>query len=116
MSAIPIIDQDAIENLRSLGDEEGDDSFLREVIEIFVNDTPVRIEELKSSLSRGDQTTFIRAAHSIKGSSSNVGAQRLCEMAKSLEADARVNFSGLGERIASLQVVFAEAKTALEAL
>lgn len=116
MSQPPIIDQDAIENLRSLGDEDGDDSFLREVIEIFVTDTPVRIEELRTALVAGDQTTFIRAAHSIKGSSSNVGAQRLCELAKDLEANSRENLVGLESRITELQQVFLEAKVALEAI
>ncbi len=116
MSDTPIIDQEAIENLRSLGDEEGDDSFLREVIEIFVTDTPVRMTELRNSLATGDQATFTRAAHSIKGSSSNVGAQRLCEMAKELENDSRDAIAGLEARIEQLNEAFLEAKAALEAL
>ncbi len=116
MSDLPIIDQDAIENLRALGDDEGDDSFLREVIEIFVTDTPVRVSELRSSLAAGDQATFTRAAHSIKGSSSNVGAQRLCEMAKNLEHDSRDGIAGLESRIEDLNAAFLEAKRELEAL
>ena len=111
-----IIDQEAIENLRSLGDEEGDDSFLREVIEIFVTDTPVRLAELRNSLAAGDQSTFTRAAHSIKGSSSNVGAQRLCSLAKDLENDSRDAIAGLEARIDELTEAFLEAKAALEAL
>ncbi|WP_221028852.1 Hpt domain-containing protein [Actomonas aquatica] len=116
MPDLPIIDQEAIENLRMLGDEEGDDSFLKEVIEIFVTDTPVRLTELRTSLAAGDQTTFTRAAHSIKGSSSNVGAQRLGAMAKDLEADSREHLNGLAPRIEELNAAFLEAKTALEAL
>ena len=112
----PIIDQEAIENLRSLGDEEGDDSFLREVIEIFVTDTPLRLAELRSSLANHDQATFTRAAHSIKGSSSNVGALRLGALAKVLENDSRESLAGLEPRIAELDASFDEAKTALEAL
>lgn len=116
MSHEPIIDQEAIENLRSLGDEEGDDSFLREVIEIFVSDTPVRLQELRTSHLTGDQATFTRAAHSIKGSSSNVGAQRLCRLAKELEAASRESLAGLEQRIVDLETSFAEAREALQAL
>lgn len=116
MSDQPIIDPEAIENLRMLGDEDGDDSFLREVIEIFVSDTPVRLAELGSSLAASDQTTFTRAAHSIKGSSSNVGAVQLCALAKQLENDSRESLSGLEPRIAELTAAFEEAKVALQAL
>ncbi len=116
MSETPILDQEAIENLRSLGDEEGDDSFLREVIEIFVSDTPVRLNELRTSHAAGDQTTFTRAAHSIKGSSSNVGAARLFELAKQLEADSRESLAGLDTRVDALEASFAEARVALQSL
>lgn len=40
MSDSSILDSEAIENLRALGDEMEDDSFLKEVIEIYLSDTP----------------------------------------------------------------------------
>lgn len=116
MSDDEILDQTAIENLRMLGDEDGDDSFLREVIGIFVEDTPVRLKELRESFAAGDQPTFTRAAHSIKGSSSNVGAKRLCQLAQALEADSRGSIAGLDARVAALDEAFAEVKVALERL
>jgi histidine phosphotransfer protein HptB len=116
MSQDHILDQTAIENLRALGDEEGDDSFLREVIGIFVEDTPVRLKELRDSHAAGDQTTFTRAAHSIKGSSSNVGAKRLCLIAQALEADSRTSIDGLDSRLGELEASLAEVKAALERL
>ena len=116
MSDENILDATAIENLRSLGDEDGDDSFLREVIGIFVEDTPVRLRELHTSFAAGDQATFTRAAHSIKGSSSNVGAKELCKLAQELEAESRASLNGLGNRIGAVEAAFERVKTALLAL
>ena len=116
MSNDEILDQTAIENLRMLGDEDGDDSFLKEVIGIFVEDTPVRLKELRDSHVAGDQATFTRAAHSIKGSSSNVGAKQLCQLAQALEADSRASLDGLDARVAALDEAFENVKNALERL
>ncbi|MCF3651953.1 Hpt domain-containing protein [Synoicihabitans lomoniglobus] len=116
MSTDQIIDQEAIENLRALDDGDGEDSFLKEVIEIFVSDTPERINELRTSFAADDQVTFTRAAHSIKGSSSNVGAIILGRLAKDLEADSRESIRGLGPRIDALDAAFLEAKRVLQAL
>ncbi len=80
-----ILDSEAIENLRALGDKMDDDSFLKEVIEIYLTDTPKRIAEIHTCLESGDQTTLNRAAHSIKGSSSNLGATVVIEVAKRIK-------------------------------
>lgn len=78
------IDPAAIENLRALNPDD-DDAFLKDIITIFLEDTPQRIAELKDSLAAWDQPKFTRAAHSIKGSSSNLGAGGLRSVAEELE-------------------------------
>ena len=79
-----IIDPQSIENLRALNPGD-DDEFLREIVGIFFDDTPQRIAELDQSLLAGDRPRFTRAAHSIKGSSSNLGATGLQAVAEKLE-------------------------------
>jgi len=81
----PVIDLQAIDSLRSL-DSEGDGAFLRELIEVFLQDTPLRLTDLDQALAKSDAPTFIRAAHTIKGSSSNFGATRLSKLAQEIEA------------------------------
>ncbi len=93
MSDSSIIDPQAIENLRSLNPGDNDE-FLREIAGIFLEDTPLRIAELDDSLAAGDVSKFTRAAHSIKGSSSNLGAAALRAVAEKLEHEARTK--GLG--------------------
>jgi histidine phosphotransfer protein HptB len=84
MADLPIIDPQALENLRALNPDDND-SFLREIAGIFLEDTPLRIAELDQSLAAGDASKFTRAAHSIKGSSSNLGAMTLRAAAERLE-------------------------------
>lgn len=90
MSSLPVVDPEAIENLRALSPDDGD-VFLKEILAIFIEDTPIRISDLHKSLDKNDLETFIRAAHSIKGSSSNVGAMQLRAISESLEHHARKN-------------------------
>ncbi len=94
MSSLPVIDPEAIRNLRALnpGDQ---DEFLREIVGIFLEDMPRRLTELDSSLAAGDAAKFSRAAHSIKGSSGNLGALALREVAGKLEQ--RSQNEGLGD-------------------
>src|SRR5689334_16780139 len=89
-----VIDPQAIENLRSLNPGDNDE-FLREIAAIFLEDTPQRIAELEHSLAAGDVSTFTRAAHSIKGSSANLGTIGLRAAAEKLEHHSRTH--GLGE-------------------
>lgn len=100
-----IIDPQAVENLRALNPGDND-AFLREIAAIFVEDTPMRIAELDQSLLAGDVSKFIRAAHSIKGSSANLGALGLRAVAEKLEHQARTQ--GLGNVIALIAQVKAE--------
>jgi HPt (histidine-containing phosphotransfer) domain-containing protein len=112
----PILDQEAIDNLRAL-DPDGGDTFLREIIGIFIEDTPLRIAEIDQSLAAGDTATFVRAAHTIKGASANVGAAALRAVAEQLEhrakKDGLVDVTAL---VAEIKTEFASAKTALTAL
>ena len=80
----PDLDPEAIANLRALGDE-GDDTFLREIIGIYLEDTPVRLSDLRVAVEKGDAALYTRSAHTIKGSSSNVGAMQVRCIAEKLE-------------------------------
>jgi len=80
----PTIDMQAIDGLRELSPDAGAD-FLRELIEIYLQDTPQRMAEMEDALAKKDIPGFTRAAHTIKGSSSNFGAVKLTKLAHALE-------------------------------
>jgi HPt (histidine-containing phosphotransfer) domain-containing protein len=90
---LPTIDPEAIANLRDLNPGDGGE-FLREIVNIYIEDTPRRLADLRACLASGDVTTFTRAAHTVKGSSANVGAAALKAIAERLEQVSRKD--GLG--------------------
>jgi len=108
------IDPEAIENLRALNPGD-DNAFLKEIIGIFLEDTPLRIAELNECLAAFDQPKFTRAAHSIKGSASNLGARKVRAVAEQLEHQSRNSgLNGLDQLLLSLSNEFATAKSELE--
>jgi HPt (histidine-containing phosphotransfer) domain-containing protein len=116
MSDAPILDPEAIDALRALNPDDNGE-FLREIAGIFLDDTPQRIAEIDESKASGDVSRFIRAAHSIKGSSSNLGAGYLHAAAEKLEHYGKANgIQGSEALIADVKARYAEAETAIRAL
>lgn len=116
MSDEPILDQEAVDNLRAISPDDGGE-FLRELIGIFLNDTPHRIAELQQALELGDFSTATRAVHSVKGSSSNFGALKLAALAKEIEHQCRVgSFATSSPLLAALTSEYTRVAGALKAL
>ena len=116
MPDAPVIDLQAINNLRSLNPGD-DDAFLREIVEIFIEDTPLRIADLETGLAAGDTAKFTRAAHSIKGSSANLGAAALGVLAEKLEHQSRKEgLAGVSPLLALLSGEFQRTKVELSKL
>jgi len=109
-----ILDMQAIANLRAL-DDDGHDSFVKEIIGIYLQDIPERLTALKSAVASDDRTLYVRSAHTIKGSSANVGATELQGLAEQLEQRAKIDvLSDLDPKLAALEEAFARVKIALE--
>jgi HPt (histidine-containing phosphotransfer) domain-containing protein len=116
MGTLPVIDAATIENLRALSPDDNGE-FLREIIGIFLSDTPLRIQELEDSLGTGDTQKFTRAAHSIKGSAANLGATALGASAQALEAESKQKpLSEMPLLLAALKADYAQAQFELEQL
>ena len=112
----PIVDLDAIASLRDLNPGDNGE-FLREIVGIYFEDTPKRIAEMKACLASGDVATFTRAAHTIKGSSANVGAQALRAVAERLEyASRKEGLGGLAALVAECEAQFGRAAAELRKL
>lgn len=102
----PDLDPEAIANLRALGDD-GDDTFLNEIIGIYLEDTPLRIADIRAAARTGDTTLYTRAAHTIKGSSSNVGAVAVRSLAEQLEHRSKIEpHSALESVLTELEAAF----------
>jgi HPt (histidine-containing phosphotransfer) domain-containing protein len=68
----------------------GDDRvFFSDLFKTYDEDNSIRIEKLKSLMNTNDAAAIEDLAHSIKGASGNVGAERLRELATDLETMGR---------------------------
>ena len=59
--------------------------FVLELVDTFLSEAPVMLDDLRSALAADDADRFRRAAHSLKSNSMTFGALTLGAMAKSLE-------------------------------
>lgn len=110
-----ILDPAAISGLRDMSPGDGG-AFFRELIEIFLQDTPGRLAEIDSAMAANNAPLLTRAAHSIKGSSGNFGAVRLSKFACAIEMKGKQGAIGdLADDIAALKLEYARVKGALEA-
>jgi two-component system sensor histidine kinase/response regulator len=95
-------------------DEYGED-FLVELIDVYLNDTPNRLRQLRQAFDGDDTANFVREAHTLKSSSANLGAMGLSALAKEMEFAGR---NGEIEKMATelnhLEEAFAQVKAVLE--
>ena len=66
----------------------GDEGFLTEVGQLFVDCSSTMVNDIRVALARSDGNAAQRAAHTLKGSVSNFGALALVELLQELEAAA----------------------------
>lgn len=77
---------DRAQAMEATGDDE---ELLREIVGIFLEDCPRMIAELKASIRAKNAEAARRAAHTLKGSVSVLGAKALAAAAKDAEGHAR---------------------------
>jgi two-component system sensor histidine kinase/response regulator len=70
------------EALERLG---GDEGLLRKLCEIFLEESPKLLRNLRQAVTEGDASSVMRAAHSLRGEVSYLGAAEASEAAQQLE-------------------------------
>jgi signal transduction histidine kinase/DNA-binding response OmpR family regulator len=63
----------------------GDEDLLQELCQIFLEESPKLLQKLQQALTEGDADGVMRAAHSLKGESSYLGADGTSQAARQLE-------------------------------
>lgn len=76
----PLIDQDTFNTLRDIMEDE-----FSSLLDSFFENAPTLLDELKQAARAADLEVVIRAAHTLKSSSSNLGAKLLSEIADNIE-------------------------------
>jgi HPt (histidine-containing phosphotransfer) domain-containing protein len=79
-----LLDLTTIQNLVDLDD--GGHGLLSEMVEIFREDTPRRIQDILRAAREGKAEELSRAAHALKGGAGALGAEALRALAAKLES------------------------------
>jgi signal transduction histidine kinase/CheY-like chemotaxis protein/HPt (histidine-containing phosphotransfer) domain-containing protein len=85
------------------------------IIDVFFRDAEWRIAELARLLARSDAKGIAECAHGLKGAASEVGAIRLIDISRQIDANAKLeNLSGLPQLIELLDREFRKTKTLIQ--
>jgi PAS domain S-box-containing protein len=78
------LDLKKLEDLRSL-QRAGKPDVVKKIVQVYLSHTPALLNTLRDAVAQADAPTLEHAAHSLKSSSSNVGAVALAALCKEME-------------------------------
>ena len=106
------VDAAVLAGLRELGDAE----LVADLAGMFIGDAESRLAALREAVESGDAGSVERAAHTLKGSSGNMGATRMAAVCAELEeAGASRDLGRVPELLDRLEEEFGRVRPALEA-
>ncbi|HEY9723597.1 MAG TPA: response regulator [Oscillatoriaceae cyanobacterium] len=110
------LDMEAIAGLREL-QQDGEPDIVLELAEVFFDEAPRSIQTMHAALSKQDAPTVTRAAHTLKGCASNIGARPLAKRCEALErAAGEGELAEGGQRVFEIEQEFSRVKSALQAI
>lgn len=111
MSSLDVLDPAALERLETWGGA----ALVARMIDLFLDLGDDRLEQIHVGARDGEAEQVERAAHALKSSAANLGAQRLKAVAAALEAAAIARkHEDIARLSASLSDTYAEAVTQLK--
>jgi HPt (histidine-containing phosphotransfer) domain-containing protein len=105
-----VANADDVLDLRRLEETYGDDrAGIGSLLGMACESELRYIASLRDAIAKGDLHAVARAAHSIKGSASNIGAMKLSLVAAGIEDQARLDrWDGIADFAAELDRCYAE--------
>ena len=113
---VPVLDAQVLGRLERLGASTGQD-LVGQLAILFLSDTDARMAELRQALADNDAEAVARGAHTLTGSSANLGATGLSRMCAML-ATGRVAADGVARAtaFAEIEAELVRVRAALELL
>ena len=114
-SAAPLVlESFHFDHLDSLQDDDNP-SFLHDLIELFLAETPLRLEEIAAAQARQDPGRMAQVAHIVKGACSNFGARELQHLCMQVEDHGRKgDVVGCTDAVAALVPAYSRLVEALQ--
>jgi HPt (histidine-containing phosphotransfer) domain-containing protein len=107
------VDLDVLNAFQHLQPDDGSDLIV-ELIDLYLQDASQRIGEITEASAKGEWATVNRAAHNLRGSSSNLGVRHTAEICGELErADGRLARPAVAELIERLKAELVRASELL---
>lgn len=107
-----VLDTGALDELRAC--DPDDTGLLAELIDIFLADTPPRLNAIRLAADAAQPQALSREAHALKSSAAQLGARALSATCKALELKGREGtLAGVPELVAQLEPQFAAVQAAL---
>jgi signal transduction histidine kinase/CheY-like chemotaxis protein/HPt (histidine-containing phosphotransfer) domain-containing protein len=114
-SYIPTVDLKRLTRLRYELQAPGEPDVVTELIEMFLEDTMPLLKNIREALEQNNPEALKEAAHTLKGSSGNLGAVALSGMCKTIQLKAAEGYlEGIQEDITNLETEFLRVKKVLE--
>ncbi len=111
-----ILDPAVLETLRQLT-PPGEPDVLTDVLTLFLQESPRRVEQLRNAYAVGDIQEVQRSAHSLKGSAGNIGAHRLLDVCRQLDEHGKAGaHAHLGPLVDALGVEFGKVEVEIRRL
>jgi CheY-like chemotaxis protein len=84
MEEEPVLDPATLDALREL-DPNGDGRLLDGLLQTFIDDADLKVQDLAQAIAQGDPDRVARAAHGLKGGALAIGATRIRALAQEME-------------------------------
>ena len=106
-----IIDISVIEGLREIGDQE----FVSELIEMFLQQSDEIMKEIKISCEKKDADSLSKSSHKLKGSCLNLGAVDMSKICQDIEQNTRENnLNDIDNKVNSLENIYQKTRNELK--
>ena len=108
-------DKDLFDLSKALEVVDGDKEFFRDIVNLFLENLPDNIAQIREAIAKSDAYALEQTAHSLKGSVGNFGARRAFDIANHLEILGRDGRLGEAkERILELEREFGDLEDAMK--
>ncbi len=92
----------------------GNNDVLVELIDLFLEDAPTFLENMRQAVIQDAAADLRLAAHSLKSNSAEFGATALCELCRDLEAMGKENeLQGATEKVNQAETLYQQVQAAL---